>query len=63
MKITKNMKISEIIKNYPKSILIFMKYGLSCVGCPLAMNETLEEGAKVHGIDVNDLLKELNKEI
>lgn len=59
-KITKNMKISEI-ENYPKVIEKLAKKGMFCLGCPLAINETLEQGAIVHGINPNKLVKELNK--
>ena len=41
-----------------------MKYGLHCIGCSVATWETVEQGAKAHGIDgkkLEDLLEELNK--
>jgi len=34
--------------------------GLFCGGCPMAQFETIENGAKAHGVDVDELLKELN---
>ncbi len=62
-KITKNMIFSEIINNYPEVIDIFYKHGMMCVGCPMAMQETIEQGAKAHGIDVKKLIEELNKKL
>jgi len=59
--ITKKMTIHEIVQKYPKSIKILMKNGMSCFGCPFALQETLEQGALAHGIDVDKILKELNK--
>lgn len=59
-KITKDMKFSEVIKKYPKIAPIFLKHGLSCIGCPFAAQETIEQGAKSHGVDVEVLLKDLN---
>jgi hybrid cluster-associated redox disulfide protein len=55
------MTIGEVIKKYPKSVFIFMDYGLHCVGCPMAQNDTLEGAAKIHGLDLKKLLEDLNK--
>jgi len=60
-KITKEMTMSEILRKYPKTIDIFLKNGLTCVGCPMASQESLEAGAKAHEIDVDKLLNELNE--
>jgi hybrid cluster-associated redox disulfide protein len=32
-----------------------------CSGCPMAMMETLEQGCLAHGIDADEILKELNE--
>lgn len=63
-KIIKTMTLGEVIEKYPKSVEVFMKYGLHCIGCSVATWETLEQGAKAHGIDgkkLDSLLEELNK--
>lgn len=61
MKFTKDMTIGEIIRQDMSKAEILMSFGMGCVGCPSAQGETLEEAAKVHGIDLNALLEELNK--
>ncbi|WP_055669915.1 DUF1858 domain-containing protein [Desnuesiella massiliensis] len=60
MKITKDMTIGEIVRDYPESIEILMSFGMGCVGCPASQMETLEEAAMVHGFELNDLLEALN---
>jgi hybrid cluster-associated redox disulfide protein len=60
IKITKDTTILEVVKKHPETVEVFQKHGLSCVGCPFAMMETLEQGAKSHGIDLEKLLKDLN---
>ena len=60
-KITKEMGIMEIIQENPNAIEIFQKYGLGCIGCAAARFENLEAGAKVHGIDVDAMVKEINE--
>ena len=60
-KITKEMTIGEITNKYPKTIPVFLNHGLHCFGCPAASQETLEEVVKLHQIDFEKFLKDLNK--
>ena len=59
--INKDMTLAEAVGRYPKTIPVFMKYGMHCIGCPMAMQETVEQGAEVHGIDIKKMLKDLNE--
>ena len=62
--ITKKTKMSKIIQENPDSVEILFNAGLSCVGCPMAQQETLEEGCKAHGMtdkEIDDLLSKINK--
>jgi hybrid cluster-associated redox disulfide protein len=59
-KITKDMGIIDIIQSYPETIEIFQKYGFGCIGCAAARFENLEAGAKVHGIDPDKMVEDLN---
>jgi len=36
---------------------------MGCIGCMGATTETIENGAKMHDIDVDALIKELNESI
>ena len=60
-KITKKMTVDEVMKECPKSVFVFIDYGLHCVGCPMAEPETIEEAAKLHRINLEKFLKDLNK--
>ena len=60
-KITKEMAVSEVIQKYPKTVFVFIDHGLHCVGCPAAQDETIAEAAQVHRIDLEKLLRDLNK--
>jgi hybrid cluster-associated redox disulfide protein len=59
--ITKDMKIDEVIKRYPKTIETFERFGLRCSSCSVSAFEYIEEGARSHGIDIDILLHELNR--
>ena len=60
-KITPKMTIGEVIKKYPRTVFVFVDYGLHCVGCPMVEPETIKEAAKLHRIDLKKFLKDLNK--
>ncbi|OPY73516.1 MAG: hypothetical protein A4E64_02509 [Syntrophorhabdus sp. PtaU1.Bin058] len=59
--IDKKMSIEEIVKKYPETIPVFEKYGLGCVGCEAALFEDVQQGAAIHGIDIDALLNSLNQ--
>jgi len=59
-KITKNMTFHQVLQMNPEVAKVLGKFNLGCVGCMGAMNETLEQGAIAHGLDVNDILRDLN---
>ena len=64
LKIDRNITFADLVKNYPEAGMVLMEKGMHCVGCPMAMQETLEEGCKAHGMnkkEIDKLVKELNK--
>lgn len=59
-KINKNMTFHQVLQMSPQVAKVLGSFNLGCVGCMGAINETLEQGATAHGLDVNDILRELN---
>ncbi len=59
--ITKDMSITDIVEKYPETVEVFLKNGMHCFGCIAARFENIEQGAMAHGIDVDQLMKDLNK--
>jgi hybrid cluster-associated redox disulfide protein len=49
------------MKENPEAAQKLMESGLACCGCPMAMQETLEQGATAHGINPDKLVTDLNK--
>ncbi len=60
-KITKEMGIMDIVQDHPETLEVFAKYGMGCIGCAAARFENLEAGAKVHGIDVDEMVNAMNE--
>ena len=62
-KITKDMTFFDAMRTHPEVANVLRKHNLGCVGCMGAQNETIEMGARAHGIDPEQLLKDLNQAI
>ncbi len=61
--IDKEMKIEDVLRRYPQTIPVFDRFAIDCGQCQLAKYANLEQGAKVHGIDLTALLRELNESL
>ncbi len=61
MIVTEDMKVCDVLQMNDNLEKIFIKYGLNCVGCPGANQETILEAAEGHGIDLKLLLEDINK--
>ncbi len=63
-KITKETILADILK-HPKAEKILAKYNLPCLHCPMAAQEMeklkIGEVCKMYNINLESLLKELNK--
>jgi hybrid cluster-associated redox disulfide protein len=60
MKITKGMKIADVLKQYPSTRKVLAKRIPSCIRCGGASVEDIKRGAEMHGIDPDVLVEELN---
>lgn len=58
--IERTTKIGELLEMAPEKADILLQAGMHCLGCPASQAETIEEACEVHGIDVEELMKQLN---
>jgi len=64
--ITKDMTLGAVVTKFPPAAQVMMKYGLHCIGCQVATWETVEQGAKAHGMPdekLDEMLVEMNETI
>ena len=61
--IKKDMIIADLLRIAPKAMEVFFKHGMYCIGCPIASGETLEQAAQVHGLDPDEIIKEIKEAI
>lgn len=60
-KVTKDMTIADVLRQYPNTAKVLMGHGMHCLGCATATGETIAQAAMAHGINLETLLKELNE--
>lgn len=61
--INKNMSIMELLQTYPELAQALSNMGMGCSRCLGSMTETLEQGIKAHGLDVNEVLEKLENHL
>ncbi len=59
--ITKDTPINEVLRQCPAAREVFARHGMGCIGCMAAANETVAGGARMHEVDIDKLVAELNK--
>ncbi len=62
--IKKDMPLGEVVQKHPETAEILFKNGLHCVGCHVSAYETIEQGARAHGMDdtkIDTMLEDMNK--
>jgi hybrid cluster-associated redox disulfide protein len=63
MRITAEMKIDNVVRQYPETVQVFSRYAVGCLGCSAAGYDDIAYGAQVHGVNLDQLLRELNETV
>ncbi len=63
MKLDSKMTVSEFLKCHPAAIDVFIRRRMLCVGCQSETFHTLEDVARIYGIDLEHLLKDLREAV
>ena len=64
--ITRKTTLGEVARDFPEAVEVLAKYGLHCVGCPMSLMETVEQGGLAHGLnekEIDKMIEEANKAI
>ncbi len=61
MKITEETQVEDVLAGYPALTKVFIEFGLPCLVCGEPFWGTIGELARKHNVDVNELLKKINK--
>jgi hybrid cluster-associated redox disulfide protein len=63
-KLSRGMRVSDILTLLPNAESLLAQYGLSCYSCAANAYETLEDGCRSHGMpeaEIDDLVTDLNE--
>ncbi|MEI7942746.1 MAG: DUF1858 domain-containing protein [Candidatus Riflemargulisbacteria bacterium] len=61
MGLSKKANIIDVINDYPTAMDVLKNHGVHCVGCMMAHSESLEEGLAAHGLNVDEIIKEIEE--
>ena len=56
-----NDTVATTLVKRPGAAHLLVNHRMHCVGCPIAPFETLAEACAVYGLDIKDLLQELER--
>jgi hybrid cluster-associated redox disulfide protein len=59
MRIDSDALVEDVMQANPATIQAFLRYRMSCVGCPIASFHTVEDACREHGIAAADFLAAL----
>ena len=60
MAITKNSIIGDVLDKHPETAELFFSIGMHCLGCPASQGESIADACMVHGVDPDELVKQIN---
>ena len=58
--ITKDMTFHQILQMNPEVAKVLAQFNLGCVGCLGATTESIAQGVRAHGLDIDEILAALN---
>lgn len=64
MQVTRDTNLGDLVKSYPQTGPVLLDYGLHCVGCFANAFDTIEMGARVHGMtdaEVDEMIAKVNE--
>lgn len=62
--IKKDANLGELIIQHPETAEVLLDYGLHCVGCFASSFDTIEMGAKLHGMsdgEIEEMVTRVNE--
>jgi hydroxylamine reductase len=58
--VTPHTNIGDLVLFHPETAELLFSIGLHCIGCPSSGVETVSDAAEAHGLDVVELVSQLN---
>ncbi len=61
MTVTKDSLIGDVLDANMETAQFFLEMGMHCLGCPASRGESIEQACEVHGVDCDQLVKDINE--
>ena len=58
--VTPHTNIGDLVLFHPETAELLFNIGMHCLGCPSSGVETVSDAAEAHGLDVVELVSQLN---
>lgn len=55
--------VDDVMRRWPATIRVFLKYRMHCVGCPITCFHTVSDACREHNVDQAEFLDELNASV
>ncbi len=55
--------VDDVLTRYRETASVFVQRRMACVGCPMSRFETLQDAARIYGLPVAELMRELKQAI
>ncbi len=63
LRINGDLTVADLLRCWHETIPVFMRHRMACLGCPMAVFETLEGAAAVYGLNPDAFIEELRQVI
>ncbi len=58
--VTADMYVEDIVEKYPEAVRILTRLGVICIQCGAPVWGTLQEVVEMAGLDIDEVLSEVN---
>lgn len=65
-KVNRTDNLGKVAQEHPEAAKVMLDYGLHCVGCFANQFDSVEVGAKLHGMsdqEIEEMLQEINRSV
>jgi hybrid cluster-associated redox disulfide protein len=59
MEFSQSDLVGDVMRASPRTIRVFLRFRMRCVGCPIASFHTIEDACREHEIDRESFLRAL----
>lgn len=58
-----HISVADLLARHPETMTVFMRHRMACVGCDIAVFETVPEAAAIYRLDREEFAAELARAI